>query len=291
MSRHIFAAFALTALLVHTGSLEAKDRQPMSLAPVTSWRLDRDEHRCSLTRSFGDSANPFLLRFERFAPGDGFEILLSGQQLKGIMRSGGARIAYGEGSFTRIPDNALAGKNGKMLLALLMTSSLMPEAFTPRVRAGDRPTVTPEFEQAVTSVSLAWGTQAVRLETGSLGKPFAALRTCTDNLVRSWGFDPEEQARLRTKPIPSRNTIRSFQSVFPVQLMVPGAQAWARLRVLIDADGRPHDCLVQRISNGQDLGSLACDVMLEHASFTPATDAQGNNVASYFATKVAWSTH
>ncbi|WP_395392593.1 hypothetical protein WBP07_16120 [Novosphingobium sp. BL-8A] len=294
MKRCAFAVSVSAAMLVHTfdiGILEAKARQPVALAPATPWHLDRDQHRCSLTRSFGDPANPFLLRFERFAPGDSFELLLSGQELKGIIRTGGLHIAYGEGRFVRIPENAITGRNSKNLLSLLMTSSLAPKAFTPGVQPDDMPAVTPDQEQSVASVSLKWGAQTLRLETGSLGKPFAALRTCTDNLVRSWGFDPAQQSHLRTRPILSRGMIRNFQSSYPTKLMWPGGQAWARLRVLVDADGRPHDCLIQRVSNGQDLGDFACDLMLDQVSFTPATDEQGNKVASYFTTRVAWQTN
>lgn len=289
MNYRVLAVSALAAFLVglaNVGSAETRD--PVPLAPVTPWQLSRDEHRCALARSFGSKDDPFLLRFERFAPGDAFDILLTGTAFKGVVQAGGMRIAFGEGGFNGMSDGAFIGTNDKKVPSLLMTSSLAAEAQPADQDGADKPVVTSEREQAVTSISLAWGAKAVRLDTGSLGKPFAALRTCTDNLVRSWGLDPDQQASLRSKPVPSKKTLNGFSGFYGPRLIVPGGWAWARLRLLVDADGRPHDCMVQRVSSGKDLGGFACDVMLKHGNYTPAVDAQGNKVASYFSTKVTW---
>lgn len=60
---------------------------------------------------------------------------------------------------------------------------------------------TPETERAVTRIYVAKirGRELV-LKTGPLDKAFAAWRQCTDQLVRSWGLDPVQQAH---RPAPA----------------------------------------------------------------------------------------
>ncbi|MGI8942933.1 MAG: hypothetical protein ACR2FJ_01615 [Qipengyuania sp.] len=50
--------------------------------------------------------------------------------------------------------------------------------------------------QGMDYVEVSQGSRRARFETGPLGKPFAALNSCSDDLLRSWGLDLEKHCSL-----------------------------------------------------------------------------------------------
>src|SRR5205085_12615680 len=45
-------------------------------------------------------------------------------------------------------------------------------------------------------------TKPVRIETGALGAPVGALQACTDDLIKTWGLEPEKHHTLSSPVVP-----------------------------------------------------------------------------------------
>lgn len=281
MKRAISGFVALSCLW--SGAADAADLS-LDLKPVTPWHVEWADNNCTLALGFGDKDAPFIMRFEQFAPTSSFQLVLIGKELRGSINGTGIALAYGDRPPYLIDDYVTHGKNSDGSLALFVTSSLA--VYEPGSTHPGK--VTPEMEKEITKVTVSWGVRKIVLNSGPLDKPFEALRKCTEDMVRTWGLDPAQQATLSRKALPSPATVQYLQNRYPRDLAFMGKQGLVNLRMLVDAEGRPSNCKIQRSYSDAKFEQVACKVFTEHASFTPAADAQGNNVASYYTTTINW---
>lgn len=119
-----------------------------------------------------------------------------------------------------------------------------------------------------------------------MDKPFAALGTCTDDLVTSWGLDAKQQTALTTRPRPLNhpNTwIRS--SNYPKAMLTRGKQALVSFR-LMGAEPQPlARCSVPTTTRQS---AISCGLLVRRARFSPALDAKNQAVPSYYLNTVRW---
>lgn len=155
---------------------------------------------------------------------------------------------------------------------------------------GDQgPQVTPAMESAVTSISLRFAGQFLKIATGSLGKPFVALRQCTDDLVKQWGFDPEVQSALKSRPFPLGNPATWIRPAdYPRKALANGKSALVTFRLSLDASGTPVGCDIQRAYADDSFKAITCERLMARARFSPALDASGKPTPSYYVNAVRW---
>ncbi len=243
----------------------------LELRPSTPWNVDWGKDYCILRRAFGDGDHALALGIKQWGLGDSFQLIAAGPQMRGIGSSQKFLVIYGDGeaedyssyfSFYRIGND----------LAVSTISSLAPG------HAGQRTQqpVTPERENAVTSITLLWSGNQVVLDTGQLNKAFTALRKCTADLVKGWGLDPAEQATLSRRARPKFDL---FSLLHPADF--PGQQSFNNFRLMIDPDGKIAKCEIQRNFDDFKVDRL-CDRLIRNAVFEPALNALGKPVASYY---------
>lgn len=278
-------AFAAT---VHGSLLRAKPPPVEELRPITPWNVDWAEKTCVMRRGFGDQANPLILQIERFAPGDRFQLLLTGKRLRGFAPPQRLSLEYGVGGYVHTIEGYMVGETKGGFATVFISSSAIrgltegePESFVP---------VTPEQEAAVGQISFyrIRGKKIV-LKTGSLGPVFVAMRKCADQLVESWGLNPLQQSRL-TRPATPKSNPGSWlkPSDYPAGALFAGAQAIVNFRVTVDETGMPVACELQRSYSGEMFDRITCQQIVRRARFDPALDADGKPVRSYYTNTVRW---
>lgn len=265
----------------------AKPAQIQELAPASTWNIDRGGKSCSLSRKFGSEANPLFLIFERFAPGDPFQLVIVSNELKSLSAWRKLSIEYGVGGYVHDVSRYMAGTTAAGMANILIPNSSREPS---NVTENERPAVRPETETAIREISLAQpdGTTLV-IKTGSLGGPFAELRKCTDGLVRSWGLDPDHQRSLSRYPQP-KNDPRKWVTVFdyPYGALRTRKQGVVHFRLGIDDEGKPTECETPRSFADETLDKLSCKLLLQRATFEPARDTDGKPVASFYRNMVSW---
>ena len=252
------------------------------LEPVAPWHVDWTRKTCLMRRGFGSADDLVMIQFERFEPADIFHLIVTGSPFRFVDQGHKFTVQYGSGDRQDVP-YVMKGTNAANDTALFISGSrLLPlgEGWKP----GDPMTpVNPADEAAVDSVTLRWAGNTVTLKTGPLDKAFAALRTCTEDLVKTWGLDPAEQMNLQRRPQPSNYPGKWLTpSDYPPSALRKGEQALLTFRLSIDDKGRPTDCDILRSYADAKFNDVLCKLLIQRARFKPAHDSSGNPIASYY---------
>ena len=285
-----------TCVLAAATPAAAQDRAPVVLSPSSEWAMEYADDSCRLARMFGTGESQTILYFERFEPGNSFTLLVAGAPLKA--RRDTARTTFHFGPAGRDYDGSWTpGSFGQFDPALIVSSTaLFPfkreQESEPHVdpssiaqdRGRFRQWITPEQEESIRWLEIRRaGMAPVRLELGSLGAPFAAMRTCTDELLTHWGIDVAAHRDLTRAAAPKNSPARWLgPNDYPTHLLLKGAQGLVHFRLMIGPDGQPTDCVIQRSTRPEGFDQAVCRALMRKARFTPALDAQGKPVASYW---------
>lgn len=256
------------------------------LEPVIPWNIDFGENRCRLTRIFGSAENRHLVMVEQAAPGGNFGLTLAGSELANFRTAGTVdlglerdepmttRESFGKGL---IPDLGPA-----LIFGNVAIGTSQP--------AGPLRAVGIDLEEVATvdRVVLHRGKTVLSFETGNMKEPFAALNSCTDDLLVQWGLDPAaHRSHVPPKWTNESAVVQRIIAVYPSAARRTGEQAIFRMRVTVEADGSVSDCLMEESTVTKRLESPACKEM-QRAVFDPARDAQGQPMRSFFATTVTY---
>lgn len=151
------------------------------------------------------------------------------------------------------------------------------------------PKVTPEQVAAVEWLTITVGDSAYRFGLGSMRRPKAALDQCIDRLMVRWGYDPEVQATL-SKPAEPANYPGSWATSndYPGEARRKGMTGTVWFRLDLGDDGRVNDCHVVTATADPVLQARTCSLLKVRARFTPARDAAGNAVKSFYVNRVRW---
>ena len=282
----IGASLALVA-----GQLEAKE--PVVLPPLSKWVLDYADQKCRLMRTFGSTEAPALLSIEQSAPKASFTLTLAGPQLKGFPE---AELTLGFSSVLEPQkETPFSGKVAKFGPALIISSvRLDSRDDEPANTYAEPQTALLQIDMADAKASdyveVRRGTRHVRFDTGNLQEPMAALNTCTADLARSWGLDPD---KLRTASRPpvwtnAKTVVRRISESYPASAIVAGERGIMELRVIVAADGSVTSCTIENATKTERLESPACREM-RRAVFEPALDATKAPIPSLFATTIVYT--
>ena len=127
------------------------------------------------------------------------------------------------------------------------------------------------------------------LQTGVMAKPLSGMRDCVDNMIRSWGVDPEVQQDLSVHPQPANNPGTWVNSSdYPMKMLRQGQNAIVRFRLIVGKDGKVISCAVQSAAGPTDFRDWTCDLIKSRAKFRPALDATGKPVKAYWLSSVRW---
>jgi TonB family protein len=283
----IARVLALVSFLAAAASPASAERQPETLARTGKWLLDYDRDACHLAAQLGEGKKAVILRFTRYEPGDHFDLALLGDRFRALDAKVQGKVDFGLAA-KPVEVKGLSGNMGERKAVFL--SSLRLDGWQRDGKFDVAPAMTPEQEARVTGLALdTRGARAVRLEFGSLAKPFAAMRNCMDNLVKSWGYDPAQQtAALR--PVSAITSPGSWLSSddYPMISAMNGHNGLVQFRLDVDADGKVARCFILSRTSPDDFADITCRAMTRRARLQPALDAQGRPMRSYYVNKVVW---
>lgn len=254
------------------------------LAPATPWLVEWTDSSCTLARGFGEKDDPEVLRFEQFDMGQNLELLITAKALRGIRQGDTPLLIYGTGDgetgYIDRRHYALVGVSEKGVPTIFLNNTKL---------SGDEKVDAEAAGAEIIKVHLKFRGKIITFETGPLAKPFDAMRKCTEDLVRSWGLDPDQIKRLKSGPAPKTNPNNWFTSDdYPTVASELYKQALVSFRLLVDDTGKPTNCLIQRSHNDEIFNKMTCEKLMRRARFKPAQDEHGNPVNAYYTDNITW---
>ena len=241
---------------------------------------------------FGAGKKMVSLRMTEYQPRGVPEIALYGERFFTLAPYSKVTTDFNSDG-TRTDHMAFNGKSDKLPVVLIGHVDMADrEAGKPEPGKFDTdlPDLTPEQEDAVQDLTIRIGSEKpIRLPLSPAAGVWGALRTCTASLVKTWGFDPEQQAKLKTPPRPITDPQRWIVSDdYPDKALDKGMNGIVRLRLDIAADGTVEACHVQMQSKPQDFSAVTCANLLKRAKLSPALDTTGKPVRSFYVASVRW---
>lgn len=285
----MFARISLLIALLLGSTLPAAAKDaPVRLAPLTKWNAHYENEYCRLSRAFGEGDNIVILMFDRFAPSQDFRLLLSGKAMRRSNIGMVATVRFGaEGANQKL--DFFEGTIGKKIPAWVFKGGV--KLIDPPDTAAEAEQAAPISESDEAAIREVWiGSPLPRpivLETGSLKAPFAALRKCTDELISVWGLDVERHRNL-LQPARPLNEVGKWlvSNDYPIGMIVSGQQAMVEFRLIVGEDGKVESCIIQQSTNPEGFDKVSCQALLRRAKLSPAIDAEGKPVRSYYRNRI-----
>ena len=280
----LVTSIGIAASLICAPPAHAKNEPPLSLLKTSKWEMRYDADSCELLAKFGEGSQQVFVRMIRYEPGSKFDLMLYGQMFRSTEPWQSMTIAFGHSSPFSRP--AGAGTSGDARLRFVIAKSLRfdsTDAYpNTTVQVGAKQ------EAAVDSItfSLEQG-KAIRLETESLAPPMAAMRACTDDLIKTWGYDPAIYAKLTKPPTPTTSPGSwVLEKDYPFGALMAGHSGIVQFRLEIDETGKIAGCHILQGFKSSDFDKLTCDLIGRRARFDPALDIAGKPVKWYYVNSV-----
>ena len=304
------AASSILVIMSVSSPVIAKEEPLITLAKTTSWDMNYTPDSCQLIGIFGSGAQRVIIRISREQPSSNFNLEMIGQPLKAnefgtsapigsLIRQSRQHSGSDNSVELQFGLNGMPFKRYSSLMTMSIAGKLLPmvrfsdlrfDETTVQISSQTIPPVapaqevTPAKEAAVTAIIFKTdGEKQYRLETGSMALPMAAVRKCTDDLVKSWGYDLTTESSLRRRATPVGNPAQWVRSAdYPSKAVTEGHNGLVRFRLDLDTAGLPRGCHVLYRTNPDEFADLSCALLMQRARFSPAQDSTGTPVKSFY---------
>jgi TonB family protein len=268
MIRHVCVASILSFLLAQTALAESP------LEPVGKWVVDYAKDQCLLSRAYSaDEKKPLILTFEKIPMSTNVGLFLlksTGQQ---YANSGKARIGYGGGS----------PKEARFSAYTAAHTSIRKIAIQ-----ADEDVLNGAAKSGYLSVDVK-GEAKDSFAVPNLQAAFHALDDCALDLGRLWGIPIAEQKRIKVPAKLAEPADRYFSSSdYPDRAVRNGESGMAKVRVSVDATGRPTNCVLSRTTGSTMLDQTTCRLFMQRVRFQPALDMNGQPMPSLYVNTIFW---
>lgn len=280
----------IAAALVLPALASAKDDPTISLSKTTKWEVKYNPDSCQLLAAFGKDDERVIFVLSREQPSDFFDLQLFGKSLgfSGILVP--MELTFGMAAVPTKQQGVALTMSGAEKLPVIRMTNLRIDGWNDWKHPEAMPVLDPAREAQVTAIGFKKpGGKRYRLETGSMAAPLAAMRNCTTDLVKTWGYDPAVEEHLTRRPVPVESPAKWLgTNDFPDKAVIGGHNGIVRFRLDVDPTGTPTGCRVLNRTNPDDFADLSCKLLMKRARFTPALDGAGKPVKSYYINNIRW---
>ncbi len=255
---------------------------------------------CRLIRNFGDGQEEITLALERFSPDPVVDIGLAGSAIKAKRGAAIATVAFapsGSKQKRSLFHSALAdGHVAYMIRAASLLDTPDQSKMSQKERDEiNRSPVVPEKELAaaksVDTLAVSNGfEQPFEVQLGPMIAPMTAMQSCIDELMTHWDIDAKAHRTLTRRATPTKTDkmMEALLENWPDGPLARQLGGFVRFRLLIDRNGRPINCTITLPSGPKEYIELACQTLMRRLRFSPALDAQGQPIASFYANTIVF---
>ncbi|MEI4509083.1 energy transducer TonB [Sphingopyxis sp. CCNWLW253] len=240
------------------------------LTPSSPWNIDYAESECRLARTFGTGAEALTLRISRGANLKAVEYTVASKSLKIRDWNYNVLLRLGPGGTSyKLPILWYRLPTGETALQIFGETGLKPD----------------EIASTRMLALEVDGAEPLQLAVGNLEQPFAALESCYDDLLTTWGIDPAGIRDLKkpAEPVDIRSW-RVFENGWARD--VPKDRKWMTVRLDIDGSGKATACKALVSSGSAELDTKVCALAAKNARLVPAVAASGEKVGAPFVLRI-----
>ncbi|MEO9599292.1 hypothetical protein [Parasphingorhabdus sp.] len=286
MSKKLHFLMSTLAVAILSPHIAHAAEDPLRLEPSSKWVMRHKNDSCRLVRLFGEGDDKMMLVLTRFGPSARFRMTLAGEPVKIHSDRRPLKVQFGAHEEEQRIPFALGEAGG--LPALVAIKQVRIDGAAKATKANR---LSKMRYAAVEFMKIRVGQKRpVFLETGSLAGPFDAMRTCTNKLMASWGVDAEQhrQRRQSVRPIgKAANWLRS--SDYPSDMLRERQPALINFRLSVDENGKATACHIQQTTRPKEFDDAVCEGLIKRSAFSPALDAEGKPMASFWRNQVRFS--
>jgi TonB family protein len=243
------------------------------LQPTGKWVLDFADQRCLATRNYGSADQPLYLALKP-SPAGGLMQLIIARKAAGSTYADQGKIVLRPASQDHVSTTYLAwtDRSSKLrLVSVILTSA--------------------QFNQIRNATGLAVeADKELRREFALTAMPALAeqVGVCLTGLQQYWNIRPDGAPGEEQRPAPIANLAKLFSSDdYPGHAIRNEQKGQVKFIVLVDEAGKQQDCTVTEASGIASLDAQTCAVIMERATFRPAT-VGGKAIKSWMEGRIRW---
>lgn len=276
--------------MVFGAAVAAMTHPEIAAAQSEPWALGQNAESCFLSRGYTTQSGRLDLTIQSFGPETAYHFILSGAALPlKDQRAMPAMIGFG-GEAAATKSLALFGKAGAAGMLVFDASLPRPISYLGWYYQGTEgpPFITKVDPTATVLYFQATDTSPLTLQLGPMEPEYARLDACVEALDRKWAAAASGDAQPATAPTLIEGKETNWHIKYPENLLLARISGLVELRMTVDAQGRPHDCVVQRATWATRFGDDACSDFEKLAHFQPAQDSSGKPVSALFRTSMSF---
>lgn len=273
-----FICIALAAVLIAPASAKA-EKLPETLPRTGSWDLVYDQNGCDLSAPFSDGNQQVVAKFTLLSPRRKPGITLYGKRFQSRLLKLPLKVDFGDPRVSFEADSIFGKTGDQPTVTISLNRSEAP------METGSGAALPP-----IDSVILTFqNKQPFRLALGSFEPALDALYRCGDNVVKEWGYDPAEQKTVTKPPeplVPISHWLRSGD--YPRVLLGNRQSGIVKFRLDVGVQGSVDGCVIISETSEQGFADITCRLISERARFSPAQNADGKPIRSYYVNSAVW---
>lgn len=286
MSKMLRFLLPILAVAISSPQIAHAAKDTLRLKPSSKWIMRHEDDSCRLVRLFGEGDDKMMLVLTRFGPGSKFRMTVAGKPVKTTYSTRPLKIQFGDYEAQQEIDYSVGTAGG--LPALI---AHRPVRISGPTKGKKQKRITKKQYAAAEYMRIrVGGKRPVHLETGSLAGPFDAMNTCVKKMMTDWGIDigkhktRSEKVRPIGKP---EDWVRSKD--YPLEMLNKRQPGLVHFRLSVDENGKATACHIQQATRPQGFDDAVCEGLIKRSSFTPALDADGKPMASYWRSQVRFA--
>lgn len=244
------------------------------LAPSEKWVVNYAPEMCTLSRAYGGADGP-VLAFRAWPLSTALDVMVI-FPLKGLVgepQTGDAKLQFSTDPQPR-----------KLIYARYDVAKARHRLFELHIGTGK----VPDISQAA-SVDTTLPGHRTAFQLPKFAAALAALKTCNDELVKSWGIDPDEEAHVATPAELTKDLRNSIgPQDYPARALSMSHYGTTNMLLTIDTAGRVSDCRVTGRSGSPELDTAACNAFKANVRFHPAIGHDGKPMVTHYTQRLRW---
>ncbi|MEH3047398.1 energy transducer TonB [Sphingomonas adhaesiva] len=256
------------------GMLLAAAAAPLRLEPSGKWIVDYGSNGCLLARAYGKGADDVTLAWRVLPASDRADLLVNRRMSKDVRRRSTVTISLPPNPPQTVSFDAFSyGDEDKRRYRISVDTAIFAAVVPDAVL-----TIEPLHEPAL------------QFPVGGLAKAWSAVMECNTTLLKRWGLDPAELARVVTpaRAVGSLADWITFDD-YPAEARKRGEFGETAILWTIGIDGQIETCRTVNSSGSDALDNAACDAIRRRGRYTAARDAAGKPIRSVQTRRVDWS--